>query len=63
VSNEGLAIVRRVLSEVGECKYLYRSIVEGAIEACYENYGMAKPAEDNKVISDMVFSALNELNK
>ena len=40
MSEEAKKIIKRILIEVGGCKYLYRSTVIGAIEACISNYGM-----------------------
>ena len=59
MSDEAKKIIKRILIEVGGCKYLYKSTVIGAIDACISIYGMKPPSESNEIICDRIFCILN----
>ena len=60
MSEEAKQLIFKILQEISGCRYLYRYIVAGSLEACLLNYGMKKPLESNDEIIDEVFRILNQ---
>ena len=59
ISVTGQAVIGRIVRELCECKYGYRSIVEGAYDACIGNYGLEKPEESKELIVDKAIELLD----
>jgi len=59
ISVTGQVVIGRIVRELSECKYGYRTIVEGAYDACINNYHLEKPEESKDLIVDKAIEILN----
>lgn len=63
LSAKAQVVIARIVLELCECKYGYRTIVSGAYDACINNYGLEKPEESKSVIVDVAIDILNQHSK
>ena len=62
ISVTGQVVLGRMVRELMNCKYVYRTIVSGCYDACIDNYGLDEPEESKSVIVDKAIEILT-LNK
>ena len=60
LSAKAQIVIGRIVLELCECKYGYRTIVSGAYDACIYNYGLEKPEETTDVIVDGAIDILTQ---